>query len=95
MNLQRYLKIFGEKTKNKNFEQSHSAEKCKMGAFWAFSTSKLLQNIKKLKGGPLETRFETNLTVPKQIERWDILVSSSFACIIVQFPEPNGTIWPL
>ena len=31
---------------------SHSAEKCKRGTLWDFSTSILLQNRKKLKEGP-------------------------------------------
>ena len=59
------LKTF-EKTKNENFEQSHSAKNVK-GALWAFSTSIQLQNIKKWKWDPLETlkNFEKCLKAGK------------------------------
>ena len=48
--------FFEKKTKNENFEQSHSAEIHERGdplGFWHFC---LLQNIKKLKVGPFERK---------------------------------------
>ena len=33
--------------------KSHSAEKCKKGGLWSFRTTILLQNRKKIEGGPL------------------------------------------
>ena len=73
-------------TKNENFEQSHSAEKCKGGALWAFLTSIQLQNMKKkLKGDPLVTLIFLKkshiakngggkcLITPKKLERGTLL----------------------
>ena len=60
---------------------SHSAEKCKRGTLFDLLTYILLQNNKKLKGGPfgdIKKFFEKSRTVPKKIERGDLLVSSGF-----------------
>ena len=42
------LKFFRKKTKNENFEQSHSAENSEKRDTLGFSTFVLLQNIKKI-----------------------------------------------
>ena len=46
------LKIFF-KIKNEVFEQSHSAEKCRMGTLRDFLTSIMLQNVETNEGGIL------------------------------------------
>ena len=47
----RLEKFCKKKTKNENFQQSHSAEKSEWRTLWDFLTVVLLQNTKKMKGG--------------------------------------------
>ena len=63
------------------------------GGLWAFSTSLQLQNIKKLKGDPLETKnFEKkSLMAPKKIERGDPLVSSGFVGYVKKVKNERGS----
>ena len=60
---------------------SHSAKKCKRGTFFDLQTCILLQNNKKLKGGPfgtLKNFRKKSRTVPRKIKRGDPLVSAGF-----------------
>ena len=53
--LKRDLKNFQKKTKNENFQQSHSAEKSERRAIWDFLPFVLLQNTKKRREESLVT----------------------------------------
>ena len=80
---------FGEKkTSEKEF---HNAEILKGGTLWAFSTTILSQNIKKLKGGKLLFP-EKKLQCQKKLKRgtlWDFPTS-----ILTQKQKiDGGTLW--
>ena len=69
----------------------------KWGTLWVFSTSNLLQNIKKVEGGPSgdkkflrkSLRQALRLTKPKN-ERGDTLVSSDFVCYVIKGTKTSG-----
>ena len=69
------------------------------GSLWDFSTSILLQNIKKLKGGVFgEIFFRKMSHNAEKNERGDPLVSSGMVCyaekaFLVQFARLNDSIW--
>ena len=52
-------------------KQSHSAEKLERGTLWAFRNFSLLQNIKKLEGGPFGDKKirKKSCTVPKKLKK--------------------------
>ena len=57
-------------------------KKTEMGDLWDFPTSILLQNIKKMQGGPFgEKKFPKTMSrSAKKIERGDSLVSPGMVC---------------
>ena len=73
--------------KNNFFQKkSHSAKNCKGGTLLDLLPYIPFQNIKKLEGGPLETKkSKKSRTVPKKTQRGDPMVASGF----VSFDE-NG-----
>ena len=75
------MKKIGEEKKNFSEKSLTMPKKLKGETLWDFSTSILSQNIKKLKGGPLEKFFfEKSLTMPKKTERKNSLVSPGMVC---------------
>ena len=55
--------------------------------FWAFRNFSLLQNIKKLEGGPFDKKSRT---VPKKIQTEDPIVSSGFVSYVKKGLKERG-----
>ena len=75
---------------------SHSAEKCKRGTLFDFQTCILLQNNKKLKGGPfgdIKKFSKKSRTVPKKIKRGTPLASAGFVGYIKKVKNERETLW--
>ena len=74
---------------------SHSAEKWKGGTLWNSLTYILLQNKKNSKGGlfwDLKKFSKKIRTVPKKIERGDLLVSSGFVGYVKKVKKRKGDL---
>ena len=75
---------------------SHSAEKCKKGTLLDILTYILLQKFKKLEGGTLwgHKKFsKKSRTVPKKIQREDLLGTSGFVGFLEKVKTERGTLW--
>ena len=94
-----YLRLKMRKTfflEKKNFrEMSHSAEKCKRGTLMDVIAYILLQNIKKLEGGPfghIKKFLKKSRAVPKKIQG-DPLGTSGFVGFLEKVKNEKGTFW--
>ena len=68
----------------------------KEGTLFDFQTCILLQNNKKLKGGPfvdIEKFSKKSRTVPKKIKRGDPLASAGFVGYVKKVRNERGTLW--
>ena len=73
------------------------------GDLWDFPTSILLQNIKKMQGGPFgEKKFPKTMSRSAKknwkgglfgLARYGMLSGKTGKTILVQFARPNGAIW--
>ena len=74
-------------------------KKLKGRTLWDFSTSILLQNSKKIEGGPFrgEIFFKESRTVPKKSEAWTFwsrpVLYVTRETFLIQFLGPTGTFW--